>query len=187
MDKQEGSLSGRCCAPWRQASALHKIGGRASAPPLAHQIFISPRSYFATTTRARTIVWNIDRPILFLTFHSPLPRAWPCLRRSFPLLLLLPPDVESLSLYVPPFKPAISLTVPAMSTVDHGESSIENACISGATPLESTASSLLPLHILCKTPFLAAGPSFACLNGCCVSLLARSTNRRLCKQSPLPC
>jgi len=109
MDKQEGSLSGRCCAPWRQASALHKIGGRASAPPLAHQIFISPRSYFATTTRARTIVWNIDCRILFLTSHDPLPRAWPCLRRSFPLLLLLRPEVESLSFYVPPFKPAISL------------------------------------------------------------------------------
>lgn len=149
MDKQERSLSGRCCAPWRQASALHKIGGRASAPPLAHQIFISPRSYFATTIQYEPARLSgiIDCPILFLTLHSLLPRAWPCLRRSFPLLLLLHPEVESLSFYVPPFKPAISRTVPAMSTVDHGESSIENSCISGATPLELTACSLLPLHV----------------------------------------
>jgi hypothetical protein len=85
-----------------------------------------------------------------------------CLRKSFQLLLLLRPKVSSLSFYVPPLKPAILVTVPAMSTVDHGESSIENAYISGATPLELTASvcfSLVALEpFLCKAPIPSIRP-----------------------------
>lgn len=180
MDKQERSLSGRCCAPWRQESALHKIGGRASAPPLAHLIFISPEELLRHNDTSPHDCLELLTVLFYLSlFHSPLPRAWPCLRRSFPLLLLLRSEVESLSFYVPPFKPAISLIVPAISTVDHGESFIENACISGATLSSRLLAPCCPCTSSAKPPFRAAGPSFACLNGCCVSLLARSTNRRL--------
>ncbi|KAG9526665.1 carbohydrate-binding module family 43 protein, partial [Aureobasidium melanogenum] len=82
----------------------------AQAHLLAHLIIISPRSYFATTIRVRTTVWNMELTALFhfSLLPIPLPRAWLFLCKSFQLLLLLRLMVLPLCyINVLPFKPAI--------------------------------------------------------------------------------
>lgn len=114
--QQERLLSGRGCGPWQQASALHKVRERvlalaAQAHLLAHLIIISPRSYFATTIRVRTTVWNMELTALFhfSLLPIPLPRALATSAQELSIASAASPEGPASVLYVLPFKPAISM------------------------------------------------------------------------------
>jgi hypothetical protein len=150
MDKQEGSQSGRCCAPWRQASALHKAGGRASAPPGPSDLHLPEELLRHNDTSPHDCLELLNILFYLSLLQVPCPelglvcaRAFNCfccfVQRSRLCLLCAAVQARNLS------DRACNVHCRLWGIVNR------NACISGATTPKSIVSSLSPFHVLCKT------------------------------------
>ena len=150
MGKQEGSPSGRCCAPWRQTSALHKAGGRASAPPGPSDLHLPEELLRHNDTNPHDCLEILNILFYLSLLQVPCPELGLVCSRAFHCFCCFVKGLVCV-FYVPPFKPAISYHRACNVHCRPWGIVNRNTCISGATALKSTASSLFPFHVLCKT------------------------------------
>ena len=176
MGKQEGSPSGRCCAPWRQTSALHKAGGRASAPPGPSDLHLPEELLRHNNTNPHDCLEIILNILFYLSLlQVPCPELGLVCSRAFhcfccfverPRLCLLCAAVQARNFISPCLQcPLSTMGNRQPKHMHQWRNCAQVDCFLLVSCSPSTSSA--------KPSFRAAGPSFGCLNGCCVSLLAR--------------